>query len=175
MKKSVEYEFFYLDDDVNPYAYSGDKEILRLFKKTRKMNKFLTKKIVMTSNDLHTLSEDEPGGLLLNYKFKIGDHVIKIPITTNEKLNIEGYGNRASMVDIYMTATKIPSNIFTKEIQKVLRLLEYQWASNYDSKYVGYYSFTPDLFMIFLKYYGNLMNICEEGSDNNESVLILSN
>ena len=129
----------------------------------------------MTSNDLHTLSEDEPGGLLLNYKFKIGDHVIKIPITTNEKLNIEGYGNRASVVDIYMAATKIPFNIFTKEIQKVLRLLEYQWASNYDSKYVGYYSFTPDLFMIFLKYYGNLMNICEEGSDNNESVLILSN
>ena len=32
MKKSVEYEFFYLDDDVNPYAYSGDKEILKLFK-----------------------------------------------------------------------------------------------------------------------------------------------
>ena len=85
MKKSVEYEFFYLDNDLNPYAYSGDKEILKLFKKTRKMSKFLTKKIIMTSNDLHTLSEDESGGLLLNYKVKIGFHIFFHNCTNNYK------------------------------------------------------------------------------------------
>ena len=162
MKRSIEYIFFYLKGSIDPYAYSDDKDIIKEFKKTRNMDKFIFKKILMNNDELHILSEINPGSLLMNYDFKVGDLVIRIPITMNEKLNIEGYGNRASMVDIYMTATKIPINIFTKEIQKVLRVLDYQWASNYDSKYVGYYSFTPDLFIIFCKYYGDLMNFTTE-------------
>lgn len=164
MKKEIEYTFFYLDGDTNPYAYSDDKKLLKVFKETRRMSKFMTKRFWMDSDNLKLLSDDNPGGLLMNYKFQIGDEFITLPITINEKLNIEGYGNRAAMTDIYIAATKIPTSIFTDEVRRYLRLIDYQWANNYDASYVIPNVFCPDFFMIFLKYYGELMNLSKERS-----------
>ena len=158
MKKGIEYEFFYLKGELTPYAYSDDKEIRKDFKKSRRMEKFIIKKYFLNSSDLHTLSDNDSGSMLLNYRFMIGDMYIEIPITMNEKLNIEGYGNRITMLDIYMKATPNIS-IFKKEIQKALTILEYDKACNFDSNKSKYHIFTPDLFIIFMKYYGELVNL----------------
>ena len=161
MKRSIEYIFFYLKGSIDPYAYSDDKDIIREFKKTRNMDKFIFKKILMNNYELHILSEINPGSLLMNYDFKVGDLIIRVPITMNEKLNIEGYGNRIVTLDIYMCAG-IPIELFKKEIQKDLKLIEYDDAFNFDSDNKEYHIFTPDLFIIFCKYYGDLMNFTTE-------------
>ena len=132
MKRSIEYIFFYLKGSIDPYAYSDDKDIIREFKKTRNMDKFIFKKILMNNDELHILSEINPGSLLMNYDFKVGDLIIRVPITMNEKLNIEAYGNRIVTLDIYMCAG-IPIELFKKEIQKDLKLIEYDDAFNFDS------------------------------------------
>ena len=161
MKRSIEYIFFYLKGSIDPYAYSDDKDIIREFKKTRNMDKFIFKKILMNNDELHILSEINPGSLLMNYDFKVGDLIIRVPITMNEKLNIEAYGNRIVTLDIYMCAG-IPIELFKKEIQKDLKLIEYDDAFNFDSDNKEYHIFTPDLFIIFCKYYGDLMNFTTE-------------
>ena len=161
MKRSIEYIFFYLKGSIDPYAYSDDKDIIREFKKTRNMDKFIFKKILMNNDELHILSEINPGSLLMNYDFKVGDLIIRVPITMNEKLNSEAYGNRIVTLDIYMCAG-IPIELFKKEIQKDLKLIEYDDAFNFDSDNKEYHIFTPDLFIIFCKYYGDLMNFTTE-------------
>ena len=161
MKRSIEYIFFYLKGSIDPYAYSDDKDIIKEFKKTRNMDKFIFKKILMNNDELHILSEINPGSLLMNYDFKVGDLIIRVPITMNEKLNIEAYGNRIVTLDIYMCAG-IPIELFKKEIQKDLKLIEYDDAFNFDSDNKEYHIFTPDLFIIFCKYYGDLMNFTTE-------------
>ena len=161
MKRSIEYIFFYLNGSIDPYAYSDDKDIIKEFKKTRNMDKFIFKKILMNNDELHILSEINPGSLLMNYDFKVGDLIIRVPITMNEKLNIEAYGNRIVTLDIYMCAG-IPIELFKKEIQKDLKLIEYDDAFNFDSDNKEYHIFTPDLFIIFCKYYGDLMNFTTE-------------
>ena len=161
MKRSIEYIFFYLKGSIDPYAYSDDKDIIKEFKKTRNMDKFIFKKILMNNDELHILSEINPGSLLMNYDFKVGDLIIRVPITMNEKLNIEAYGNRIVTLDIYMCAG-IPIELFKKEIQKDLKLIEYDDAFNFDSDNKEYHIFTPDLFIIFCKYYGDLMNFTIE-------------
>lgn len=158
MEKEVEYEFFYLNSERNPYAYSGDKSIRKSFKDSRNMDKFISKKYYLTSSDLYNLSKDDAGSLLLNYDFLIGDMIIRIPITLNEKLNIEGYGNKITMLDIYLKAS-VDISVFNKETQQALRVVEYDRACNFGSKNPLYHTFTPDLFIIFMKYYGELINL----------------
>lgn len=155
--KRSDYTFFYLIGQKEPYAYSNDKDVIKSFRKTRNLEKFFIKKISCDNLSLSELNHESPGGLLINYKFHIGEIDVVIPITLNEKMNIEYIGNEVSLVYIHMYAC-IPMGIFTSEVRKALHCLDYDKTSQQSKKV---HEFTPDMLMIFYKHYGDLM----KGSD----------
>lgn len=160
IRKINEYHFFYLEGSVDPYAYSNDRKVIKKFYNTRNMHKFFEKKILLNDQDLSDLNDEEPGGLLRDYHFKLTDDItLTIPITMNEKMEIESIGNKISLVYIHMYAS-IPMSIFTKDIQKALQNVEYDKTSQQD-KNANYHAFIPNFLLIFYKEFGDLM----KGSD----------
>jgi hypothetical protein len=164
MKRSIEerkikYVFYYLLTEDEVYAYADTKELSRGFEQTRDMERFYRKVVWLSSKDLERLHEEESGKRLLLYKFPINDGSLDFPITLLEKITIERAANQAAFIDIYRFA-ELPMEIFTEDVQKALRILEYDkahrgWVNGIDETT----RFEPDLLATFLKYYGLLMKL----------------
>ena len=152
-RKRSDYTFFYLLGQREPYAYSNDKSVIKKFCKTRNNEKFFVKKIPCDNITLNELNHDSPGRLLVNYRFEISGETLIIPITLNEKMNIEFIGNQATLVYVHMYAS-LPLNIFNRDTKKALRYLDYDKTSEQTKEF---HEFTPDMLVIFYKYYGDLM------------------
>ena len=151
--KYIKYYFIFLIENRKLYAYTDNKEIFENFKKTRDMNLFYVKKIMMTSKDIRVLFEEDYNyNILMNYKFKQNGVEIVFPITKLECQNIENYSNRIAYVDIY-THTEISPNIFKKDMQILLRNLGYYEAKEYyeDGKKTS--NILPDYLTSFLTFY----------------------
>lgn len=155
-----EYYFFYTYGSIDPYAYSNDVKIIKKFYATRNMKKFIIRRKTLSEQDLSDLNDEEPGGLLMPYQFKITDTMnLMIPITLNEKMTIESIGNQISLLYIHLYAS-VPISIFNKDTRNALHLMEYDKTSQ-QNKDGNYHEFIPNFLIIFYKEFGDLM----KGSD----------
>ena len=85
-----EYYFFYTYGSIDPYAYSNDVKIIKKFYTTRNMKKFIIRRKTLSDQDLSDLNDEEPGGLLMPYQFKITDTMnLMIPIILMTMMNIK--------------------------------------------------------------------------------------
>lgn len=158
--KRNEYYFFYVYGSINPYAYSNDPKIIKKFYGTRNMKKFIVKRKILDDQVLSELNDEEPGGLLTLYYFKLNDSMnLIIPITLNEKMTIESIGNKVSLLYLHLYAS-VPMSIFKKDTRNALKLVEYDKTSQ-QNKDGNYHEFIPNFLIIFYKEFGDLM----KGSD----------
>lgn len=126
-EKKYKYWFFYIkpeylhlvcteEDDSLLYAYTDNKEISKLFKTQRDMNKFFIKKREINKDEVNYLA-----------KYFTREYLIKKEIKTKSK----GIGSKIINYDLVITKTE--DNLLTTSIYKALAvdIWKYSWINPY--------------------------------------------
>jgi hypothetical protein len=180
------YWFFYIkpeylhlvcteEDDSLLYAYTDNKEIAKLFKQQRDIDKFFVVKREIEKDEVNHLAKYFMREYLLKKSLKtkinnIGSDIIEyeVALTTTEDIMIKTTASKLIMIDIW-TYSWIDPNLFTVEYQKALEGIgitsRYNILTSWKNSPVPVdktNGIEPDLLSIFIKEYGFLLSLKKE-------------